>query len=454
MAFFTATLHDGTALAQNTSYSANTIPVGGSSNVAIGTNVLLATSGSSNTGVGHYSLQYLTNGSGNSALGFNALRNNTASFNTAVGSGALVLNTSGANNTALGSLALVHNHEGTWNTGLGFSALYFNNGFGNSAVGNEALYNNTSGNYSAAMGNAALYNNTYGVANSAFGHRGLYTNMGGSYNSSLGYLANVSLSNQSNSTAIGYNCIVNKIRLGSSTVTVVEGPVSYTVSDGRFKTAVRAEDVVGLDFIQRLRPVVYNFDTRALTAHLTQEMPDSLRQHYLAEDFGPSTAIRQSGFIAQEVEAAAKAVGYDFNGVSAPTHDADNYSLAYGQFVVPLVKGMQEQQAMITAQQAQIAELQAQVRALLASQGDAAATKSSMSIFPNPSHGSFTLSLHSAEASSYEVRDLAGRLVQRGTWTADAGTQRLDLSAEAQGAYLLRVFAGERLLATEKLIVE
>jgi hypothetical protein len=64
-------------------------------------------------------------------------------------------------------------------------------------------------------------------------------------------------------------------------------------------------------------------------------MPDSIRREYMNKDFLPSTAIRQSGFIAQEVEKAAQEAGYNFNGVQKPENDNDNYSLAYGQFVIP-----------------------------------------------------------------------------------------------------------------------
>jgi trimeric autotransporter adhesin len=52
----------------------------------------------------------------------------------------------------------------------------------------------------------------------------------------------------------------------------------------------------------------------------------------------------QTGFIAQEVEVAAKSVGFDFSGVDAPKNENDFYGLRYAEFVVPLVKAVQEQQ--------------------------------------------------------------------------------------------------------------
>ncbi|HHZ64574.1 MAG TPA: T9SS type A sorting domain-containing protein [Flavobacteriales bacterium] len=47
------------------------------------------------------------------------------------------------------------------------------------------------------------------------------------------------------------------------------------------------------------------------------------------------------------MEEAAKELGYDFSGVDAPKNDKDFYGLRYAEFVVPLVKAMQEQQEQI-----------------------------------------------------------------------------------------------------------
>ena len=50
----------------------------------------------------------------------------------------------------------------------------------------------------------------------------------------------------------------------------------------------------------------------------------------------------QTGFIAQEVEEAAKATGFEFSGIDKPKSDNDYYGLRYAEFVVPLVKAVQE----------------------------------------------------------------------------------------------------------------
>ena len=64
------------------------------------------------------------------------------------------------------------------------------------------------------------------------------------------------------------------------------------------------------------------------------------------------------------MELAAKAVGYDFSGYTAPKNQWSLYTISYEQFVVPLVKAMQEQQAIITNQQNQIDLLEKRLTAL------------------------------------------------------------------------------------------
>jgi hypothetical protein len=189
------------------------------------------------------------------------------------------------------------------------------------------------------------------------------------YLTGLGYNANVSSTAVYNSTVIGAAAIVNannKVRIGDATMTVIEGQVDWSYpSDGRFKLNI-SEEVKGLEFIKLLRPVVYNFDTRKYTEFLVKDLPDSLRDSYLkTKDFTASTAVIHSGFIGQEVADAATACAYNFSGVHVPTNNSDNYSIAYSEFVVPLVKAVQEQQAIIENQQSQIENLQKQINELL-----------------------------------------------------------------------------------------
>ena len=79
-----------------------------------------------------------------------------------------------------------------------------------------------------------------------------------------------------------------------------------------------------------------------------------------------------TGFLAQDVEKIAKDLGYNFDGVHAPANNKDHYSLAYSQFIMPLVKGMQEQQQTIEElkmenkkQQEEMKDIKAQLDELL-----------------------------------------------------------------------------------------
>jgi len=49
-----------------------------------------------------------------------------------------------------------------------------------------------------------------------------------------------------------------------------------------------------------------------------------------------------NGFVAQEWRKQAQEANYDFSGVDKPKNKEDFYGLRYSDFVVPLVKAVQE----------------------------------------------------------------------------------------------------------------
>lgn len=52
-----------------------------------------------------------------------------------------------------------------------------------------------------------------------------------------------------------------------------------------------------------------------------------------------------------------KRTGFVFHGIEAPQNDRDHYSIRYAEFVVPLVKAVQELSAKVEKQQSEIQEL-------------------------------------------------------------------------------------------------
>ena len=121
------------------------------------------------------------------------------------------------------------------------------------------------------------------------------------------------------------------------------------MSDGRFKDN-RKENVPGLDFIKTLKPVTYNYNIHKLNSFLktgNKNIENDLRSGNCCTTAEEEAIAKKekklyTGFIAQEVEDAATKLGYDFSGVYKPQNDKDPYGMRYSDFVVPLVKAVQE----------------------------------------------------------------------------------------------------------------
>jgi trimeric autotransporter adhesin len=454
--YLNTTGNENTGTGFNALYSNTT----GSSNTAAGSGALYSnTTGSYNNATGYSALYYNTTGAYNNAYGYASLiLNTTGHDNTANGNGALFYNTTGSFNNAFGSSALLYNTTGTSSVAVGYAALYSNTtGNNNTASGYLALYSNTTGYVNTSVGSTSLFFNTSGYANTATGLNALFSNTTGAYNTAVGYNANVSAGYFTNATAIGANALVtssNKIRLGDANVYIVEGPVYYTVSDGRFKNNISEKDVKGIAFIKLLRPVVYDFDTQKFQEFLSKDLPDSISAKYKNKSFAAATGVRQSGFIAQEVEKAAAVAGYNFNGVHKPENDNDNYSLAYSEFVVPLVKGMQEQQQMIEQLQEQIEELKKIIDSDHASTGSDASLVEGFKIAPNPGNGIFNINIKSKRAGIIEVLNLEGKRIYKTDLTGNDSDYRIDLSGYPKGIYLLSISSNNREICSKKLIIE
>lgn len=289
-------------------------------------------------------------GTDNTGIGSGAMRANTSgSLNTAIGLHALFLNTSGSNNAAIGVDALLNNVDGENNIAIGNFALNTNlDGDQNAAIGVNALKANTTGGRGSAIGANALQKNTTGTNNTAIGFEALLDNTTGSFRTGVGVNSNSAGSGFNNTTGIGYNAVCsapNQVRIGNSEVTSIGGFADWTnVSDGRFKQNV-SENVIGLDFIKALRPVTYTMDLHAIDDWWAENYHQ--RDASLAVLGYDREKIVYTGFIAQEVEATANALGYEFSGVDAPQNEKDYYGLRYSTFVVPLVKAVQEQQTQI-----------------------------------------------------------------------------------------------------------
>lgn len=379
------------ALKLNTTGSTNTAVgynalhdnIDGDNNTAYGNSSMEKNiEGNGNTAVGVHTLEKNTIGQSNNAFGFNSLANNISGYsNSAFGAASLYGNTSGYNNAAFGNGALSSNSTGYENVAIGYDALENNgfgyanvatgpyalssngSGYGNAATGFHALSSNTIGVYNVAVGFNCLRNSTNGNLNTGIGDSSLFSNEIGHRNTAVGHGANFSGTAYSNSTGIGADadCTASdQVRLGDSSVSSIGGYSSWTTlpSDERFKDQVR-EDVSGLEFITRLRPVTYEVRLTEIDAFFTEHY--GVNGRVVRANNNTKSNARMTGFIAQEVESAAREVGYEFSGVDAPKNPDDFYGIRYAEFVVPLVKAVQEQQDIIDELKERIEALESQL---------------------------------------------------------------------------------------------
>ncbi|MBL7944089.1 MAG: tail fiber domain-containing protein, partial [Flavobacteriales bacterium] len=209
----------------------------------------------------------------------------------------------------------------------------------NSAFGSESLSNNTTGSSNVAIGDLALSSNSTGHSNTSIGVFAGNGQTTGVECTFLGYNTDGTAGTYNNATAIGYNANVtasNRVRIGNTAVTQIGGQVSWSnLSDERLKKNI-APSTLGLEFIQKLRPVTYNF----IEGH---------------------EGILYTGFIAQDVEKTLNKLGQEFSGVTKPENETDFYSIRYAEFVVPLVNAVQEQQIQIEELKTQNSNLEKKV---------------------------------------------------------------------------------------------
>jgi trimeric autotransporter adhesin len=470
----------------------------GESNTATGSGALRNNSiGYYNTANGAAALFGNSTGSNNTATGYQALfLNNTGIENTAMGSRALFINTRGVNNTAIGADALATNSNGAYNTASGHSALGKNtSGESNTATGTGALYSNTIGGYNTANGVGALELNTTGEQNTVCGVWALRAVSNGSSNSALGFQAgSFSETYQStfigaysdatgpvfNSTALGHEAIVtmpNQVRVGNTAVSSIGGQVGWTtLSDGRYKENVK-EDVPGLEFINKLHPITYTLkvseiDNRLLAGRkkpATGSRGIELPRHEPSAEEQASKAERAkivyTGFVAQEVEEIAAKLNYNFSGIDAPKSKEDFYGLRYGDFVVPLVKAVQELSAENEQLRNELNELKELVSKMLSGKNidneKAIANLSGAYLEqnqPNPFQGSTVIRYNLPEGTSsakIDITGINGQLLKSIPLTGRGkGQVSLTANSLAKGAYTCTLWVNNQKADSKQMLVK
>ena len=287
-----------------------------------------------------------TKGQFNLNLGVNAAASNTfGQYNLTAGFNSGVANTIGSQNVFLGAETGEANLDGAMNTFAGRRAGKSNiSGDENTFIGTYSGQNNTDGNHNSFLGVTTGNNNTLGEENTFLGaHAGFFNTIGnnntyvgnfagqysvsGSNNVFIGFNADAQTSALNNAIAIGSGAVVtssNSAIIGNTSITSIGGQVGWsTFSDARLKKNILPE-TLGLAFILDLNPVRYEYNAEG------------------------QKGIIYSGLIAQEVESSIRKFNTTFSGVVKPSNDEGFYSIRYSEFVVPLIKAIQEQEKRIS----------------------------------------------------------------------------------------------------------
>ncbi len=309
-------------------------------NTGLGVDVFAAlTTGDSNLAVGYQAGTAITTGDKNTFVGSSCgAGTTTANFNTGVGMLALTSNSTGANNTGVGLQALANNSTASNNTAMGFQALLSNTtGAGNTGVGQSSMLDCTTGSENTAIGNYSGENITTGGNNTVLGRSAGASIQSGSNNIAVGYGADCAHDSANSITlGVGISGQGNNFKFGKASnivSNVFTTNASWARSSDVHKKTNIEDDTLGLDFINDLRTVKFNWRPNS-------EFP----KHY--DDYSETenhmdTETRLHGMIAQEVKEALNKQGVDTFGGWSEDKDGSQ-RISQEMFVHPLIKAVQE----------------------------------------------------------------------------------------------------------------
>ena len=305
-----------------------------------------------NSAFGISALANISSGVCNTGFGFNTLFNTSTGYkNTAFGAQALSVRNNNLR-TGIGRLAGQYGYGAS--TSIGAQAGRFT-GYCTTNAGFLAGYSGQT--YSVSIGFAAGVSN--GAYNVAIGFRS--KQYGGTYSLTtispqtgrydttgndttlVGHYTGRFLGGAYNNTHVGWYAYQhngyaapNQSSIGryQNNICNCTYRVWTDVSDCRDKTNIEPLTNLGLNFIRKLNPVKYKWDNR-------ERYVNCCGFEYGVKDGTLKQDKTHYGFLAQEVDFAARSLGQKFEAV---THDTfrDQYTLGYLEMISSLTKALQE----------------------------------------------------------------------------------------------------------------
>ena len=212
-----------------------------------------------------------------------------------------LVNGTGHSNTAIGALALCSANSAQLATAVGYKALFVNTSSqANTGIGCYSGLGTTTGTMDTYLGFGSGTNVSTGSSNTCIGAQNGEVITTGGQNTLVGHLCETSASGASNQTVMGYNVTSvgdDNFTFGNATTdsNIASGATSITApSDIRLKEDIQ-DEVVGLDFINELRPVTFRWKKE-------KDVPEELVAHGSGSEKRVMNGKYNHGFISQEVK--------------------------------------------------------------------------------------------------------------------------------------------------------
>jgi len=328
------------------------------------------------------------------------------------------------------------------------------------------------GNYNTAVGTYALFNTPSSSYNTAVGDIAGSSYQNGWNNVFVGANTDVNAPGYYNVIAIGQGTIctnVSQARIGNSATSSIGGYANWTnISDVRVKKNIK-QNVPGLAFINKLQPITYNLNLEAAEQIIqppAAKDKDGKVKQPSQQELDSKKAKEQivyTGFAAQDVEKAAKELKYDFSGVDAAKNDKDLYGLRYAEFVVPLVKSVQELSQQNEEMKNKIEKLEAAIAQN--NSGSVSAASANVTITdasigqntPNPFNRNTTISYtlpQKFSSAQININDQNGRVVKQINISgAGKGVVNIDASTLSSGTYSYALVVDGKRISSKQMIL-
>jgi hypothetical protein len=370
----------------NDAMSAANYDVFGNTSICIGNNSMNATAGTNNLTyknicIGHDSYRNstgsnsnivlgcssattLSTGYKNLILGHNAGNNlTTGSQNIIVGNELFCNLTTGSNNTVIGPYTGAGLTTGTFNVIIGYgchatttsqtnNCVYIGRDAGFAFAGGQSVFVGYNAGYSGSNSTSAAMNNV-GIGTNAG-----YSLTSGANNTFIGTTSTTAsaTTSGSNVTTLGFNALPstqtvnNQITLGNASITSLRCQVALTaLSDARDKKDI--EDLsVGLDFINKLRPVKFTWNMRP---EIETDASGNTTEVYSTRN-----GDVEAGFIAQELDSVQEETNSQWLDI-VYKDNPERLETTQGKLIPLLVKAIQELSAKVDSLTAEIAILKA-----------------------------------------------------------------------------------------------